>query len=185
MLYLYLLRRGQAPTAVLMQRILNEYRQRFGEVTMLGGQLHTGSLPSDPDTFVVMTCLMVCEQKGIQFDSKRDQIIYSIDMLDGESIGVCRINVNTPVNVKTPVKSGCFIATATCGSTSASQVIFLQNFRDLILLKSAFGRIIVSIYEMFSPRVASQVAKYPVLCYLIRVTFIDPLIRVIHLLHIM
>jgi hypothetical protein len=59
MLYLYLLRGNQAPTQKIMQQILNQYRLRFGDVTILGGQRHDGPLPTEPDIFVVSTCLLV------------------------------------------------------------------------------------------------------------------------------
>lgn len=94
-LYLYLLRCNQSPTQDQMQRIFSEYRQCFGEVTMLGGQVHQGSLPTEPDTFVVITCLALCKEEGISFDSDRDQILYGIDIPDGEKIGICKIQINS------------------------------------------------------------------------------------------
>jgi len=94
-LYLYLLRCNQPPTEDQMQRILSEYHHRFGEVTMLGGQAHNGSLPTEPDMFVVITCLAACKSEGIDFDSDRDQIIYGIDILDGEKFGTCKIQINS------------------------------------------------------------------------------------------
>jgi hypothetical protein len=93
MLYLYLLRANQNPTQEIMQQILNQYRLHFGNVTMLGGQHHDGPLPTDPDTSVVSVCLLVCKKKGVNFDSRRDEISYGIDMLAGERIGVCRIQL--------------------------------------------------------------------------------------------
>jgi hypothetical protein len=92
-LYLYLLRPDQSPTQDQMQRVLGEYRQRFDEVTMLGGQIHQGSLPTEPDTIVVVTCLALCQEEGIDFISDRDQIAYGIDTLDGENLGICKIEI--------------------------------------------------------------------------------------------
>lgn len=95
MLYLYLLRGNQPPTQEMMQQILNEYRQRFADVKMLGGQRHDGPLPTEPDAFVVSLCLLVCKDRGIAFDSNRDEISYGIDIFAGESVGACRMTIKS------------------------------------------------------------------------------------------
>ena len=93
MLYFVILQKDQLPTEAIMQRLLYHYRQSHGDdVRILGGQKVGGSLPRSPDEYVVMTCLKACHQANIEFDSQRDQIAYSVDILDGEEIGVCRIH---------------------------------------------------------------------------------------------
>lgn len=104
MLYLYLLRGNQAPTQKIMEQIMNQYRLRFGDVTILGGQRHDGPLPTEPDIFVVSTCLLVCKNKGIAFDSHRDEISYGIDILAGEKIGACRIKIKSPITSSIPTR---------------------------------------------------------------------------------
>jgi tetratricopeptide (TPR) repeat protein len=42
--------------------------------------------------------------------------------------------------IQTPPKSGCFVATAVCGSTTAPEVVFLTQFRDQKLCLSHFGK---------------------------------------------
>jgi hypothetical protein len=93
MLYLVILQKNQIPTEALMQQLLFHYRQSHGEdVRILGGQKVAGSLPRSSDDYVVITCLKACNQANIDFDSQHDQIAYSIDILDGEEIGVCHIH---------------------------------------------------------------------------------------------
>lgn len=59
-------------------------------------------------------------------------------------------------------KSGCFVATATYGSSMAEEVITLQNFRDRVLRQHYFGRIMIEIYYMVSPQIAEFVSRSPV-----------------------
>jgi hypothetical protein len=47
---------------------------------------------------------LVCKNKGIAFDSHRDEISYGIDILAGEKIGACRIKIKSPIASSTPVK---------------------------------------------------------------------------------
>jgi len=60
---------------------------------MLGGRAVDGDLPREPDMYVVVTCMRVCKEKNIPFDSNRDQIAYMVgfDPVENEQIGVCEI----------------------------------------------------------------------------------------------
>jgi hypothetical protein len=94
MLYLYILRENKFPTQNQMNSILEAFRRSRGsEIRMLGGNKVDGSLPREPDMYVVMTCMMVCQKNNIPFDSNRDQIAYSVgfDTVENEKIGVCEI----------------------------------------------------------------------------------------------
>ena len=93
MLYLVILQQNQLPTEKLMQQLLFHYRQSHGDnVRILGCQKVTGSLPRNPDEYVVITCLNFCHKANIDFDYQHDQIGYSVDILDEEEIGVCHIH---------------------------------------------------------------------------------------------
>ena len=47
-----------------MKELQHGYQQHFAgdEVSLLGGQVIDQPLPTDPDDFVVATCLMLCEK---------------------------------------------------------------------------------------------------------------------------
>lgn len=53
----------------------------------------------------------------------------------------------------------CFIATAAFADPLATEVLQLRIYRDFILDKSRFGRILISIYYLISPQIAVAVEK--------------------------
>ncbi|WP_455368368.1 CFI-box-CTERM domain-containing protein [[Eubacterium] cellulosolvens] len=89
------------------------------------------------------------------------------------------ITHNDIVTVSTVPVSGCLIATATYGSEVASEVQFLREYRDEIVMKTFSGREFMKVFNMwyysFSPKVAdferrcepirivAQYALYPLL----------------------
>lgn len=91
MLYLWVIRQNKQPTKKLYNDVLDHYG---GEgVVMLGGHKTDDPLPRKPEAYVVITCLRVCKENNIAFDSTRDNITYSVDIVNGEEIGVCQIRV--------------------------------------------------------------------------------------------
>ena len=55
--------------------------------------------------------------------------------------------------------TGCFIATAAYGTPFANDINILRNWRDHWLLRRRIGRLFVKFYYIFSPSVASNIAK--------------------------
>ena len=53
---------------------------------------------------------------------------------------------------------GCFVATATYGSQLHPHVQTLREFRDNVLLKTAWGRAVVGFYYRHSPYLAGYIA---------------------------
>ena len=51
-----------------------------------------------------------------------------------------------------PKSEGCYIATMAYGDYDHPQVLELRKFRDEILERSLIGRLFISIYYIFSPR---------------------------------
>ncbi len=70
---------------------------------------------------------------------------------------------------------GCFIATAAYGSALAEEVKWLSRFRDQYLLKSEWGRQLVSFYYRFSPPLAEEIRRNEPLKRAVRVA-LRPLI---------
>jgi len=54
---------------------------------------------------------------------------------------------------------GCFIATASYGSSMGSHLILLREFRDRFLLTNPLGEGLVELYYTYSPPVATLIAK--------------------------
>ncbi|MEX2459289.1 MAG: hypothetical protein WD770_09930 [Actinomycetota bacterium] len=119
-LYLYLLHTTEHPTLLAdlqphLADLTRHYAEAFGtDVRVLGGHIVEGPLPTQPDSYVVATCLSVMKREGIDFESSRDEISYSVDHVDGvsfggaslglsptrptverKSFGVCRMRVGT------------------------------------------------------------------------------------------
>lgn len=74
------------------------------------------------------------------------------------------ITQNDIVTISTVTTSGCLIATATYGSEVASEVQFLREYRDEIIVKTFSGREFMKVFNMwyysFSPKVADFERRY-------------------------
>jgi hypothetical protein len=70
----------------------------------------------------------------------------------------------------------CFIATAAYGTPTAEQIDVLQEFRDVVLLKSTVGSKFVALYYRLSPPVADFIARSNLLRTLVRELLVDPVV---------
>jgi len=73
--------------------------------------------------------------------------------------------------------SRCFIATAACGTQDATEVLRLQEFRDLILARTLFGRAFIASYEVVSPTFAFLIARSKIARSATRFFLVRPLYR--------
>lgn len=73
---------------------------------------------------------------------------------------------------------GCFIATASFGSSMSEEVIILKNFRDNVLLKNSLGRNLVKFYYEISPSIANYIGEHEILKTAVRLT-LTPIIYVV------
>lgn len=80
---------------------------------------------------------------------------------------------------KSAGKSGCFIATAVYGNSTAAEVIYLQRYRDDILSRTKTGRSFIKTYYRISPSLALLVRKSTLLKITIRNFVLDPLIALL------
>jgi uncharacterized protein YndB with AHSA1/START domain len=74
---------------------------------------------------------------------------------------------------------GCFIATAAYGTSTAQEVIELQNFRDYKLRKTYYGGLAIRVYEAVSPPIARFISTRNLLRLAVRNLFIIPLVTLI------
>lgn len=84
-----------------------------------------------------------------------------------------------PFPPQTGARSGCFIATAACGSPDAWQVDTLRAFRDDVMLPTKIGRAANATYCHLSPPLADWIADRPLARKLVRNFFITPVARVL------
>lgn len=79
--------------------------------------------------------------------------------------------------------SDCFIATAVYGSTSATSVLLLRQFRDRYLLTNLPGKWFVKNYYRYSPAVAKWLATRPIAKRIVRLTLTPMVVLSWLLLH--
>lgn len=75
---------------------------------------------------------------------------------------------------------GCFIATATYGSSLAPEVIVFRRFRDDVLFRSKLGSQLVSIYYVLSPPIALLIARSELLKQTVKQLLLTPLFRLLN-----
>jgi hypothetical protein len=78
---------------------------------------------------------------------------------------------------------GCFIATAAYGTDTAKQLDILREFRDTVLLPNSLGAKFVSFYYKTSPPIANFISQHEVLRTVVRVGFVDPIVKILTWTH--
>jgi len=72
----------------------------------------------------------------------------------------------------------CFIASAAYGTETAEELDILREFRDEILLPDCLGAGLVSLYYEVSPPIAKFISEHGVLRTVVRVAFVDLIVRI-------
>jgi alpha-tubulin suppressor-like RCC1 family protein len=78
-----------------------------------------------------------------------------------------------------PGGDGCFIATAAYGTDTARQLDILREFRDDVLLPNSLGAKLVSLYYKTSPPIANFISQNDVLRTVVRVGFVEPIVKIL------
>jgi hypothetical protein len=78
---------------------------------------------------------------------------------------------------------GCFIATAAYGTDTAREIDILREFRDTVLLTNSLGIRFVSLYYKISPPIADFISQHEFLRTMVRVGFVDPIVRILSWTH--
>lgn len=78
--------------------------------------------------------------------------------------------------------SGCFIATAVYQDYNHPQVLILRQFRDEVLNSLKWTKKIVSLYYYVSPPVAKFLRKQQTLSKLVKLLFLNPLVKLIKII---
>jgi len=82
--------------------------------------------------------------------------------------------IDTPS--KTEPKKACFVATACYGEYEAPEVLILRKYRDNVLLKSKFGKLLVKFYYFVSPPFATLIRNSNSTKTFIRKYILEPII---------
>ena len=80
----------------------------------------------------------------------------------GTATLICRLEgtgIEKQIEITTPKRRGCYVATAVYGSYDCPEVWTLRRFRDQYLAKHLLGRAFISAYYAVSPRVVAMFGK--------------------------
>jgi hypothetical protein len=99
----------------------------------------------------------------------------SLDDLQGTEFGGYGHPSETP--------GGCFIATAAYGTDTANELDMLREFRDAVLLPNRVGAEFISLYYRASPPIADFISQNEVLRTMVRVGFVDPIVKILTWTH--
>ena len=80
----------------------------------------------------------------------------------------------TGLGISPQAKSGCFIATAACGTPFAPEVVCLRAFRETVLRPTRAGRGFIRCYEAVSPPLARMIGRSAALRRLARTVVVGP-----------
>ena len=78
---------------------------------------------------------------------------------------------------------GCFIATAAYGTDTASELDILREYRDEVLLPNSLGTKFVSFYYKTSPPIANFISQHEVLRTVVKVGFVDSIVKILNWTH--
>ena len=121
-----------------------------------------------------------------------DAFFYGFDKWTGDVRNIADVNApatNITMNGDYSITANfkgfweCFIATAAYGTPTAKEIDILREFRDTVLLPNSLGAKFVSFYYKTSPPVAKFISQHEVLRTVVRVGFVDPIVKILTWTH--
>ena len=117
-----------------------------------------------------------------------DTFFYSFDEWTGDVRGITNVNsavTNITINGDYSITANfkgfweCFIATAAYGTDTAKEIDILREFRDEVLLPNSLGIRFVALYYKISPPIARLISQHEALRTIVRVGFVDPIVKIL------
>jgi len=115
-----------------------------------------------------------------------DAFFYSFDKWTGDVRNIADVNsaiTNITMNGDYSIIAQfrgfweCFIATAAYGTDTAKEIDILREFRDKVLLPNSLGARFVSLYYRTSPPIAKFISQHELVRTVVRVWFVDPIVK--------
>ena len=117
---------------------------------------------------------------------------YNFDRWDGDVGTILNVNgaateitIDNDYSITAQFRSfwDCFIATAAYGTDTARELNVLREFRDVVLVPNSLGAGFVSLYYRISPPIASFISRHEALRTVVRMGFVDPIVRILSWSH--
>jgi len=122
----------------------------------------------------------ILEMKSIIAEATKLMSIISNFDMSSHTRHVINQNINL-INVlekKVKPKSACYIATFVYGSYNNKEVLILRSYRDNVLSKYYFGRLLINIYYKISPKLIKYIGNNLMFKFISK-AFIDKFISII------
>ena len=105
-----------------------------------------------------------------------------VDTITNVNAAASNITINGDCSITAEFKGfwECFIATAAYGTDTAKEIEILREFRDEVLLPNSLGVKFVSLYYKTSPPIANFISQHEVLRTVVRVGFVDPIVKILN-----
>jgi outer membrane protein assembly factor BamB len=110
--------------------------------------------------------LVADAEYGYRFVNWSGDVDTVVDVLAASTI--VTMEANYEITAKFENAGGCFVATATYGTSMAQEVQILREFRDEYLLTNPVGKALVEFYYRVSPLIADFITEHPSLKPIVR-----------------
>ena len=148
-----------------------------------GGSVRTpgeGTFTYDPGTEVELVAIT-------EFFYHFDKWTGDVGTIADVNSAATNITMNGDYSITANFRFGpfgwCFIATAAYGTDTAKEIDILREFRDTVLLPNSLGTEFVSLYYRTSPPIANFISQHEVLRTVVRVGFVDPIVKILNWSH--